>query len=90
MRKLIMSGLTYYQVANELEKDHKSIRYWIPPELKRELPLIKFYKADYKQFIKGKCLGCGTKIPKTWTHYKSYGNFCAKCSGKARREARKL
>jgi len=46
---------------------------------------INFLKKDYEKYIKNYCVSCETSIPKTWTHYLNYGNYCSQCSGKADR-----
>lgn len=33
----------------------------------------------YREFFKDCCVICNGSIPKEWSHYKFFGNYCVKC-----------
>lgn len=36
----------------------------------------------YREFFKDHCCICGLEIPKEWSHYKFFGNYCIGCDRK--------
>lgn len=44
-------------------------------ELYREVYKVEEYKKHFKK----RCVRCKSDIPKSWEHYKLYGNYCYTC-----------
>ena len=36
----------------------------------------------YREFFKDRCVTCGHTIPKEWSHYRFFGNYCVPCDRK--------